>query len=163
MTPQTVATNVGPGGNDAAERPVPLQGPTGTSPSSRAAARPTPILSPRSSETGLPPAATTPGLIWKPHPQQTAYARDHHGPNVAGDPAARMLTHGGSAIAAMRITDPAADGPHPQSPPPAACRKPRRRAQPDRPPAIALVSTSRQKTSRQEPATKPTGCEAAKP
>ena len=73
MTHETVAINVGPGGNDAAGRPVPPQGPTGTSPSSRPAARPTPIPSPRSSKTGLP-AATTPSPIWKPQPQETAYA-----------------------------------------------------------------------------------------
>ena len=66
------------------------------------------------------PATTTPSPIWKPHPQETAYAPDHHGPDVAGDPAVRMLTDRGFAIAAMRIADPAARDPCPQSPPPAA-------------------------------------------
>ena len=105
------------------------------------------------------PAATTPSLIWKPRPQETAYAPDHHGPDVAGDLAVRMLTDRGFAITAMRIADPAAC----HSPPQAACPEPCRRAQPDRPPAIALVSASRQMTSRQEPATKPPGCEVTKP
>ena len=109
------------------------------------------------------PAATTPSLIWKPHPQETAYARDHHGPDVAGDPAVRMLTDRGFAIAAMRIADPAVADPCPHSPPQAAYPESCRRAQPDRPPAIAPVSTSRQMTNRQEPATKPPGCEATKP
>ena len=68
------------------------------------------------------PATTTPSLIWKPHPQETAYAPDHHGPDVTGDPAVRMLTDRSSAIAAMRIADLAADDPRPQSPPPAAVK-----------------------------------------
>jgi hypothetical protein len=162
VTPETVAINLGRGGNDAARRPVPPQGPAGISPSSRPAAKPTPIPSSRSSKTG-PPAATAPSLISKPHPQKTAHARDHQGPGVAGDPAAWMLMDCGSAIAAMRIADPAASDPHPQSPPPAARPEPRHRAQPDRPPTIAPVSTSRQMTSGQEPATKPPEFEATQP
>jgi hypothetical protein len=79
-----------------------------------------------------------------------------------GDPAARTLTDCSTATAAMRIADPAVGDPHPQSPPRAARPGPRRRAQPYHLPAIALVSTSRQMTNRQEPATKPLGCEAAK-
>ena len=72
MTRESVAINVGRGGNDAAGRSVAPQGPTGTSPSSRPVARPTPIPSPRSLKTGLP-AAPTPSSIWKPQLQETAY------------------------------------------------------------------------------------------
>ena len=108
-------------------------------------------------------AATTASLIRKPHPQETAYAPDHHGPDLTSDPAVRMLTDRSFAIAAMRIADLAVADPCPHSPPQAACPEPCRRAQPDRPPAIAPVSASRQMTSRQEPATKPPGCEATKP
>jgi hypothetical protein len=53
-------------------------------------------------------AAATPSLIWKPHPHETAYAPDHHGPDLTGDPAVPMLTDRGFAIAAMRIADPTA-------------------------------------------------------
>ena len=69
-----------------------------------------------------------------------------------------------TATAVIRIADPAARGPTPQSAPSVARPEPRRRAQPDRPRAIALViPTSRHMTSRQEPATELTGCEATKP
>jgi hypothetical protein len=162
VTPETVAINAGRGGNDAAGRSVPPQGPTQTSPSSRPAAWATSIPSPRSSKMGLP-AATTPSLIRKPHPQETAYAPDHHGPDLTSDPAVRMLTDRSFAIAAIRIADLAAPDPCPHSPPQAAYPEPCRRAQPDRPPPIAPVSTSRQMTNGQEPAARTPGCEATKP
>ena len=58
-------------------------------------------------------AATTASLIRKPHPQETAYAPDHHGPDLTSDPAVRMLTDRSFAIAAMRIADLAVADPCP--------------------------------------------------
>ena len=54
-----------------------------------------------------------PSPIWKPQPQETAYARNHHGPDVAANPVGRWLTDHRTATAVIRNADPAARGPHP--------------------------------------------------
>jgi hypothetical protein len=161
VTRETAAITAGRGGNDAAGRPVPPQGPTRTSTSSRPAARPPPIPLPRSSKTGLP-ATTTPSPIWKPHPQETAYARNHHAPDAAGDPVSLAAHRPPHRHPAVRIADPAAPDlrlrqrlrPYAQN----RAAELSLTAQ-----AIALASRSRQMTSRQEPATEPTGWEATRP
>jgi hypothetical protein len=165
VTRESVAINVGRGGTDAAGRPVRPQGPTGTSPSSRPMARLTPQPSPRSSKTGLP-AAPTPSSIWKPQLQETAYPRNHHAPDAVGHPVSQAAhrppyrhRHRHRRDADRRPGRPRPTPsqrlrPHAQN----RAAKLSRTAQ-----AIALASRSRRMTSRQEPVTEPTGCEATKP
>ena len=59
------------------------------------------------------PATTTPSPIWKPQPQETAYAHNHHAPDAAGDPVSRAAHRPPHRHPAVRIADPAAPDPRP--------------------------------------------------
>ena len=130
MTPETAAIHLGPDGNDAAGRPVPPQGPYWDLAQARGQANPHPLAA--ILENG-PARRHDPSPIWKPQSQETAYPRNHHGPDVAANPVGRWLTDHRTATTVIKERRPGRPRPTPQSAPPVARSEPRRRAQPDCP------------------------------
>jgi hypothetical protein len=164
MTGGTAAIYARQGRNDAAEWPVPPQGPPGTSPSSRARDQGNPHR-----------LAEILGRTRRCDPEPDLEANDDHArrrlqlsltigdPMWASDRAAPMLTDRGSVCVAIGIVDPAArdsDLSH--------CLRPYRRDRGSELSLLALeagtpVSTSPQTTSHQEPVTTPPDCEVTRP